>query len=83
MNIKLLECISTVAILIKDGVRPNSSQMSGRIFKKYNRALAYLVEKQKISYEEVIELIRKYVNLEFDTDINKADEEIIGMVLKK
>lgn len=81
--LKLYECLSVIGTLMKDGVIPNSSKMDGRIFKRYNKALEYLLGKLGMDYDTAISLINYFIINEQNIDNKGSHERIKELILKR
>lgn len=81
--LKLYECLSVIGTLMKDGVIPNSSKMDGRIFKRYNKALEYLLEKLSMDYDTAINYINYFIMNEHNINNNESHERIKELILKR
>lgn len=82
-ELKLYECISAIGTLLKDGVYPNSSKMTGRILKKYNQALKILLEKSNVDYANAVEYIKYFVANEYEEYLQYSDDDIGRSIMKR
>jgi hypothetical protein len=82
-SLKYYECISVIADLLRCGITPNSSKMDGRIFNKYNQALAFLSDKVGRDLSASLEFIKNYSLFEYKQPIELTDDQIYSKILKR
>ena len=73
-TIKFSDCICVVVHLLKEGLRPNSSNTRGRVLKQYIRGINIWKEKLGYTTDEIKEFANKYEYEEYKTVSNIGDE---------
>ena len=81
--LKLYECLSVIGTLMKDDVIPNSSKMTGKIFKRYNRALEYLLGKLNMDYDTVADFVNYFIENEHNVSNEKSHEKVKELISKR
>lgn len=66
-QIKLADCITVIVHLSAEGVRPNSSEMRGRILKRYITSATRLIQTGGVSSEDFMDFCRQYMETEYGT----------------
>ena len=69
---RLADSVVAVVNLSVEGKRPHSSDMSGRTMKKYLRAMSYFGRELKYSEEEIAEICRQYLIIDYGLDKNEC-----------
>lgn len=76
---KFLDCLSVVSHLAYENAILINSRSPQYIYRKYLRALKYWAEIKKISNEELLDMIKMYIQIEY----NKNDNQKIDTNVKK
>lgn len=79
---RLADSIVAVVNLTVEGVRPNSSNMSGRILKKYLNALSVFGNKLEYSIEEIADLYRRFMQMEYAISSQEYYEQFFSYLQK-
>lgn len=73
---KFADCLSVVANLLYEDTFPNSSNMQGRILKKYITGMFYYSILLKYSVNDICQLINNYIFIEYSTKIDFSERII-------
>lgn len=76
---KFLDCLMVVSHLAHENINLINSRSPQYIYRKYLNALKYWADQKNISNEELLDLINRYIQIEY----NKSDTEQINKTVGK